>query len=52
MPRVALVLKLPVRHGARDGVSAFPSPPNQVDRRVTRRRDTRPRFIAPAAAKS
>jgi len=52
IPHAALILKLPVRQGARDGVSAFPSPPNQVDRRVTRRRDTRPRWIAPAAAKS
>ena len=32
-----------VRRGAPGCVLAFPSPPNQVDRRVTRRRDTRSR---------
>ena len=31
---------------------AFPSPPNQVDRRVTRQRDTRLPLYAPAAVKS
>jgi ribonuclease E len=31
---------------------AFPSPPNQADRRVTRLRDTRSRYFAPAAVKS
>jgi ribonuclease E len=41
-----------VRHGAPGCVLAFPSPPNQVDRRVTRRRDTRSRSYAPPAVKS
>src|SRR5579859_160327 len=40
------------RRGARCRVLAFPSPPNQVDRRVTRQRDQRSRTHAPAAAKS
>src|SRR5206468_1144189 len=39
--------------GAAPGcVAAFPSPPNQVDRRVTRPRDTRLRYCAPAAVMS
>src|SRR5271170_2987862 len=41
-----------VRQGAKGCVSAFPSPPNQVDRRVTRPRAMRSRLYAPAAAKS
>jgi ribonuclease E len=41
-----------MRHGAQNCVSAFPSPPNQVDRRVTRQRETRSRYYAPAAVKS
>jgi len=41
-----------MRTGAPGCVLAFPSPPNQVDRRVTRRRDTRLPRDAPAAAKS
>src|ERR1700749_371456 len=40
-----------VRCGAPGCVLAFPSPPNQVDRRVTRRRDTPSRKYAPAASK-
>src|SRR3979490_3109212 len=50
-PRVAL-LRVHVRPGAPGCVLAFPSPPNQVDRRVTRRRDTRSRSYAPAAVMS
>jgi ribonuclease E len=42
----------PDRTGAPGCVLAFPSPPNQVDRRVTRRRDTRLPLHAPAAVKS
>src|SRR6201987_655932 len=41
-----------VRRGAPGCVLAFPSPPNQVDRRVTRPRDTRAPPYAPAASKS
>ena len=41
-----------VRRGAPGCVLAFPSPPNQVDRRVTRPRDTRLPSYAPAAVKS
>src|ERR1700760_1730341 len=41
-----------VRSGARCCVLAFPSPPNQVDRRVTRQRCLRSRPHAPAAVKS
>jgi ribonuclease E len=48
--RVVSVLRDFARCGA--CVLAFPSPPNQVDRRVTRQRDTRSRQYAPAAAKS
>src|SRR5665647_1633599 len=51
-PRVALLRRDPDRPGAPGCVLAFPSPPNQVDRRVTRRRDTRSRSYAPAAVKS
>src|SRR6202011_4217697 len=47
-----LLRRDPVRRGDPGCVSAFPSPPNQVDRRVTRRRDTRSRSYAPAAVKS
>src|SRR3979490_1667326 len=50
-PCVAL-LRVHVRPGAPGCVLAFPSPPNQVDRRVTRRRDTRSRSYAPAAVMS
>src|SRR5580692_11214691 len=50
--RVALLCQDPVRLGAPGCVLAFPSPPNQVDRRVTRPRDTRLPSYAPAAAKS
>ena len=42
----------PDRTGAPGCVLAFPSPPNQVDRRVTRQRDTRLPLYAPAAVKS
>jgi len=42
-PRAALRQRDSVRRGAPGCVLAFPSPPNQVDRRVTRRRDTRSR---------
>jgi ribonuclease E len=42
----------PDRTGAPGCVLAFPSPPNQVDRRVTRQRDTRLPRYAPAAVKS
>jgi ribonuclease E len=41
----------PDRTGAPGCVLAFPSPPNQVDRRVTRQRDTRLPLYAPAAVK-
>ena len=41
-----------VRRGAPGCVSAFPSPPNQVDRRVTRPCDLRSPPCAPAAVKS
>src|SRR5580693_6398834 len=51
-PRVALLLWTHVRRGAPDCVLAFPSPPNQVDRRVTRPRVTRSPPHAPAAVKS
>src|ERR1700686_4005397 len=51
-PRVVLLPRNPVWTGAPGCVLAFPSPPNQVDRRVTRRRDTRLPRDAPAAAKS
>src|SRR5689334_1151103 len=50
--RVALHRWNPVRRGIANCVLAFPSPPNQVDRRVTRPRETRTRSYAPAAAKS
>ena len=40
------------RHGAPGCVLAFPSPPNQVDRRVTGRRNLRAPCSAPAAVKS
>ncbi len=50
--RVVLHPWNPVRRGATECVLAFPSPPNQVDRRVTRPRETRTRSYAPAAAKS
>src|SRR5450631_1349791 len=50
-PRGAL-LRDPVRPGAPGCVLAFPSPPNQVDRRVTRPRDTRSRLNAPPAVMS
>src|ERR1044072_870069 len=49
--RVAL-LPGHVRLGAPGCVSAFPSPPNQVDRRVTRLRDMRLQSCAPSAVKS
>src|SRR4051794_18321509 len=42
----------PVRRGARVCVLAFPSPPNQVDRRVTGPRNMRAPCTAPAAVKS
>src|SRR4249920_1473588 len=42
----------PVRRGAKICVLAFPSPPNQVDRRVLRSRDRCARPYAPAAVKS
>src|SRR6201981_1858219 len=42
----------PVRRGAPGCVLAFPSPPNQVDRRVTRPRELRAPYYAPAAVKS
>src|SRR3954462_5171422 len=41
-----------IRHGVTDCVSAFPSPPNQVDRRVARLRNMRPPPCAPSAVKS
>src|SRR5580692_12595421 len=50
--RVALLCQDPVRLGAPGCVLAFPSPPNQVDRRVTRPRDTRLPSYAPAAVMS
>src|SRR5690242_6655513 len=50
--RVVLHLWNPVRCAIPNCVLAFPSPPNQVDRRVTRPRETRARSYAPAAAKS
>src|ERR1700677_596450 len=50
-PRVVL-LRDRVRRGAQARVLAFPSPPNQVDRRVTRPRHTRLPRYAPTAAKS
>jgi ribonuclease E len=49
---VVLLRNDPDRTGAPGCVLAFPSPPNQVDRRVTRRRDTRLPLYAPAAVKS
>ena len=42
----------PVRRGAKVCVLAFPSPPNQVDRRVTGPRNMRAPCTAPAAVKS
>src|SRR5438034_859724 len=42
----------PVRNGAPGCVLAFPSPPNQVDRRVTRAREMRAPPYAPAAVMS
>src|ERR1700688_2404670 len=51
-PRVVLLPRNPVWTGAPGCFLASPSPPNQVDRRVTRRRDTRLPRDAPAAAKS
>src|SRR6186713_222625 len=49
---VASLWWLPVRRGAKKCVLAFPSPPNQVDRRVTGPRNLRAPCTAPAAAKS
>src|SRR6267142_2738985 len=49
---VASLRWLPVRRGAKKCVLAFPSPPNQVDRRVTGRRNLRAPCTAPAAVKS
>ena len=40
------------RHGVPDRVAAFPSPPNQVDRCVTRPREMRAPCHAPSAPKS
>ena len=50
--RVAAFPRDPVRRGAKLCVLAFPSPPNQVDRRVTGPRNLRAPCTAPAAVKS